>query len=147
MHLARCPVCKTKSSLLAVAQDEAQKELMSILLKLDVIQGAALMSYLSLFASDKRELANDRALRLAKSALAMSTVELVTTAMHQTVETLRGREDSRLKDHNYLKKVLASVEQQQVVPVAQVMQKPALPKSATAQAIMLLQQDKGGLHE
>lgn len=147
MHLNRCPVCKTKSSLLSVVQDEAQREFLLIVAKLDVLQSAALLNYLSLFASEKRDIANDKALRLAKEVMQLAPWTLLTSAMAETVESLRSKPDGLpLKKHSYLKKVLSSVEQRQVVQVVDVVREQQQPKSAIGQALLALQQSKRQSH-
>lgn len=147
MHLNRCPVCKTKSPLQALAQDEAQRELLGIMVNLDVLQGAALLNYLSLFASDSRDLSNDKALRLTKEVMQLAPWPLLAAAMAETVESLRSKSDSQpLKKHSYLEKVLASVEQRQVVQVVDVVPRQQQPKSATGNALLALEQSKRGSH-
>ena len=72
MHLSRCPICHSRISLEALVQDEAGRELMALVAKLDTQTGAALVSYLGLFRSASRDLANERALKLAREALNLS---------------------------------------------------------------------------
>ena len=77
-----------------------------MLCKLDTACGAALVSYLSLFRSDRRDLSNDKALRLANEALALGPLVPVIQAMQKTVDNLRAQCSQKLSNHNYLKKVL-----------------------------------------
>lgn len=109
MQLSRCPICHARISLDAVVSDEAGRELLGILAKLDTDSGTALVGYLSLFRSPHRDLANDKALHLAREALALGGISHVAQAMRQTVESLRDKNGSPLKNHTYLKKVLADV--------------------------------------
>ena len=70
MQLNRCPVCHARLALDALVQDEAGRELMGLLVKLDTDTGAALVNYLGLFRSPQRDLANSKALKLARDVLA-----------------------------------------------------------------------------
>ena len=93
-------------------QDEAGRELMALVAKLDTQTGAALVSYLGLFRSASRDLANERALKLARETLGITpdTARLA-IALSETVEALRGKQPRQpLKNHNYLAKVLESVQ-------------------------------------
>ncbi|MDI1231357.1 MAG: hypothetical protein PSU93_09430 [Methylobacter sp.] len=109
MQLNRCPVCHTRISLDALAQDEAGRELLGLLMKLDTETGPALVGYLSLFRSASRDLANDRALKLAREALGLGHHLAVAQAMRLTVDSLQGKSGKPLSNHNYLKKVLEDV--------------------------------------
>lgn len=109
MQLNRCPICHHRISLVALAQDEAARALMNILAKLDAETGTALVNYLGLFRSASRDLANDRALNLAKEVLNMGEAAQLGQAMRMTVENLREKSNKPLSNHNYLKKVLDDV--------------------------------------
>jgi hypothetical protein len=109
MNLGRCPCCHTRLHLDALVQDEAGRELLAILAGLDETNGRALVLYLSLFRPAARDLANDRALRLARGALALGEGQapgVLAAAMYETVDSLRGKGGDPLSDHNYLKKVI-----------------------------------------
>lgn len=141
MNLGRCPVCHSRISLEAVVQDEAGRALLALLAGLPSDLGAALVSYLGLFRSPTRDLPNDRALRLAREALALEASQpRLAIALGETVEALRAKGGDPLKSHNYLKKVVASTAD----PVA-VCHQPAptaapVLKSRTAAALMALQE-------
>ena len=125
-------------------QDEAGRELMGLIAKLDTQTGAALVSYLGLFRSASRDLANERALKLARETLDITpdTARLA-IALSETVEAMRGKQPRQpLKNHNYLTKVLESVQARPVV--ACVEQGAAAPKSKTGQALMTLEALKRG---
>lgn len=115
MQLGRCPICHSRLQLEALVQDEAGRKLLALVARLDTQTGAALVSYLGLFRSASRDLANERALRLANEALGLvpaSDTTRLTIALSETVEALRGRPPRQsLKNHNYLKKVLETVTQ------------------------------------
>ena len=72
MHLTRCPICRSRISLEALVQDEAGRDLLALVARLDTQTGAALVSYLGLFRSVSRDLANERALKLAREAKQLS---------------------------------------------------------------------------
>ena len=113
MQLTRCPVCHSRIGLEQLVQDEAGRELLALLSTLDTAAGAALVSYIGLFRPAQRDLANDRALKLARETLALEAVQWLVPALQETVETLRSKRaqgDSKaLTNHNYLSKVLQSV--------------------------------------
>lgn len=109
MQLNRCPICHSRISLDALAQDEAGRELLGMLAKLDTDTGTALVGYLSLFRSKTRDLANDRALKLAREALSLASGLTLAQAMRQTVEQIQAKGGKPLTNHNYLKRVLEDV--------------------------------------
>ena len=101
-------------------QDEAGRELLALLSELDMQIGAALVSYLGLFRSARRDLANDRALCLAMQTLSLINqaddpdqgAERLTVAMQETVQALRDKQTRRpLKNHHYLMRVLENIPQ------------------------------------
>jgi hypothetical protein len=111
MNLGRCPVCHSHITLEAMVQDEAGRELLGLLGVMEGDLSRALVTYLGLFRPEKRDLANDRALRLAQEVLALTQDrQKLAAALAQTVETLRakggGGGSASLKNHNYLKRVL-----------------------------------------
>ena len=109
MQLNRCPVCHTRISLDALAQDEAGRALLGLLAGLSFDMGTALVGYLGLFRSATRDLANDRALKLAKEVLELATEPALIPAMRQTVEQIQAKGGKPLTNHNYLKRVLEDV--------------------------------------
>lgn len=142
MHLARCPICHSRINLEALTQEEAGRELLALLARLDTQTGASLVAYLGLFRPPTRDLANDRALRLATEALGLcppADLPRLAVALGETVEALRGKEPRRpLKNHNYLAKVLESIE----MPPAAAHAETILPKSKTGQAYLALERLK-----
>lgn len=113
MQLGRCPVCHSRISLEQVCQDDAGRELLALLARLDSATGSALVSYLGLFRSASRDLANDRALKLAQEALALESTQWLTPALQETTEAIKAKrqagEVKALANHNYLRSVLNSV--------------------------------------
>lgn len=109
MQLARCPICHSRISLEALVQDRAGRELLALLANLDTLTGSALVSYLGLFRASYRDLANDRALRLARETLSLGDVTRLSSALAETVEALRDILPQKpLTGHSYLKRVLAA---------------------------------------
>lgn len=142
MQLNRCPICHSRISLDALAQDEAGRELLGLLAKLDTDAGTALVGYLGLFRSATRDLANDRELKLAREALSLGPTGNLAQAMRQTVEQIQAKGGKPLSNHNYLKRVLEDVGE--LIPVTPAMgatvASPARTKaSKTAQALQALE--------
>lgn len=111
MNLGRCPVCHARLQLEALCQDEAARELLALLAGLDGALGRALVSYLGLFRPQRGDLPHDRALRLARAALALcpDSVRLA-TALAETAEAIRAKSDGRaMRNHNYLLRVLEGI--------------------------------------
>ena len=107
MQLARCPICHSRISLEALVQDQAGRELLALLADLDTLTGSALVSYLGLFRGSHRDLANDRALRLARETLSLGDATRLSVALAETVETLRNLLPQQpLTCHSHLKRVL-----------------------------------------
>lgn len=111
MNFGRCPVCHSHISLEAMVQDEAGRELLGLFAGLDAELSRALVTYLGLFRPARRDLANDRALRLAREVIALTEDRpRLANAVAQTVEALRGRGGGQMKNHHYLQKVLESIQ-------------------------------------
>ena len=144
MQLGRCPVCHSRLQLEALVQDEAGRALLALVARLDTQTSAALVTYLGLFRSPTRDLANERALRLANEALGLvpaSDTARLALALSETVEALRGRQPRQpLKNHNYLKKVLETVIQRgELLPAgAPAVQSDEARLSATEKAVLAI---------
>ncbi|MGI1669981.1 MAG: hypothetical protein K6L74_06595 [Neptuniibacter sp.] len=112
MQLNRCPVCHSRIGLEQLVQDEAGRDLLALIAKQDQTTGMVLVTYIGLFRSKSRDLANDRALRLANEALELAPQAPLLTAMAQVVESMRAKQQQGsfkpLANHNYLKRVLES---------------------------------------
>jgi len=142
MQINRCPVCHARIGLDALVQDEAGRELLGVLARLPVEAGSALVGYLGLFRSASRDLANAKALKLAKEVLDLAPLELVAEAMRKTVESLQGCGNRPLSNHNYLKKVLEDILLKPFHTVekeGQVMPYGLVRRSKTAQAVQALE--------
>jgi hypothetical protein len=120
MELGRCPICHARISLDAMVKDQAGRELLALLAKLDNRTAQALVTYLGLFRSANRDLANDRALRLANEVLALEVPQFLAPALINSCERLLAKRDQGqikpLTDHGYLKAVLASVREVNTLP-------------------------------
>lgn len=109
MKLGRCPTCHAHLQLEAIVQDDAGRELLALLAGLDADLGRALVTYIGLFRTSARDLANDRALRLAREVLALDAAgQRLADALASTVESIRGKAGAALKNHNYLARVIES---------------------------------------
>ena len=145
MQLGRCPTCHSRISLEAVIQDEAGRELLALLAATDKNTGSALVSYLGLFRSSKRDLSNDRALRLAKEALELAQPNALIPALAHTVEQMRIKQQSGgfkpLSNHNYLKRVLENDQGQSIaaLPVGTIPASRQQNRAAVSHATMDIQ--------
>lgn len=136
MMLGRCPVCHSRISLEAVVQDEAGRELLALLARTEAALAVPLVAYLGLFRAPNRDLANDRALRLAQEVLALGAGTGLAEALAQTVEAIRVKGGSALKNHNYLKRVLEGQPAPDAAAIAPVKSAKARPISRTESAVM-----------
>jgi len=123
MKLCRCPVCHTSIHLDAMVNDEAARELLGILAPIDGATGRVLMNYIALFRPAKSDLSFSRALVLVNDTLALTTNrDWLRAALEETVNKLRAArvegQHRQLTNHNYLKKVLESISQHSITPVA-----------------------------
>jgi len=113
MKLGRCPVCHSHIQLEALIQDDAGSELLGVLAGLGRPLARPLVQYLGLFRPEKSDLSNARALKLAQETLAIADRDSLIAGLQETVRSIhekRQRGDHKgMKNHNYLKQVLASV--------------------------------------
>lgn len=106
-----CPCCHATTSLEALTQDEAARELLALRGQLPAATWPQLVAYLGLFRSSKRALAWGRALRLAQEVVDLQAdPAALASALFETVEAMRAKREAGdvrpLKNHNYLKRVL-----------------------------------------
>lgn len=107
MHLT-CPACNVTGSIEAFVKDEAAGELINLAGSLPPSLWRALLAYIGLFRTS-RKLSFDKALKLAKEALALSANPAhLEQALEDTVEALRTKNGPPLKNHNYFRRVLES---------------------------------------
>jgi hypothetical protein len=123
MQLTRCPVCHSRISLEQLVQDEAGRDLLTLLTRLDKSTGTVLVTYIGLFRSKSRDLANNRALKLAQDTLALAAEPQLLTAMANVVESMRAKQQQGsfkpLSNHNYLKRVLETTDAIMIEPLPQ----------------------------
>lgn len=118
-----CPCCHASTSIEAFIQDESARLMLAMRGQLDPQVWPQLIPYLGLFRSAARALAWGRALRLAQEVAAINADPTsLTVALFETVEAMRAKRDKGdvrpLKNHNYLKQVLSSVDTTAMAPVA-----------------------------
>lgn len=123
MQLNRCPSCHSRISIEHMAQDKSATDLLGLLIDLPEGIGRVLVVYLGLFRSSKRDLANDRALKLANELLALTDEkQRLSIAMTETIQAMRLKQEQGtfkpLSNHNYLKRVLETVSLQPAVNTA-----------------------------
>lgn len=113
MKLGRCPTCHGHLDLVAMMEDDAERELLALISKLPPKITRALLPYLTLFRAPTRDLALSRTLTLAQEALALTRdQDTLAAAMLETVESIRNKGSSKpLKNHNYLKQVLGALQE------------------------------------
>ncbi|MCK9468181.1 MAG: hypothetical protein M0Q49_02085 [Porticoccaceae bacterium] len=150
MQLNRCPVCHSRIGLEQLAQDEAASELLALLAKLPNSLALPLVVYIGLFRSAKRDLANDRALRLVQETLALHGDHgVLAAALGETVEAMRKKQEQGafkpLSNDRYLRSVLESVAargQAMTVVPGDDRTPVRAPSSRTALAMQALQEDR-----
>lgn len=122
MLLNRCPHCHAHITLDGLASDAAARDLLYLLACLPGNLGQALLGYLGLWRPLKRDMGYARALKLAQEVLDFGSGEALVNALFETTESLRSKGgDLPLTSHQYLKKVLSSVEVRSVEPTHQPM--------------------------
>lgn len=134
MNLGRCPVCRSHLDLQTMQSDEVTRELLGVVAKLPSQLAGPLLAYVGLFRPEKRDLTNDRTLKLIQEVQALtSDTYLLGAAMAETVQQIhtnrqQGGDAQPLKNHNYLKKVIKGISDRigQAVPV------PAKSENSTA---------------
>lgn len=142
--MLHCPSCHAQFSIELLTQDAAARELLGM-------RGAMppnLLAYLTLFRSEKRALSFDRALKLAKEALLLTTNPAqLDAAMAETVESMRAKREQGLakplKNHNYLLRVLENTPESGTTALVS-RQKPATGTSKRAQSFDALATWAGG---
>ncbi len=124
MKLSRCPVCHSNIHLDALTNDDAAKEMLTMLAPMDGGFARALVAYMGLFRPAKSDLSFSRAVKLGQEVLLLSSnKDWLRAALEETIVKLQAARSQgqarQLTNHNYLKKVLESVNQGAVeVPAA-----------------------------
>jgi len=107
-----CTSCHTIMHLEAAMEEAAGREFTAFLADRGPL-ARPLMAYLGLFRPASRALSYERALRLAREVVGLSSDNVqLAAALSETVESLRAKREQGqakpLKNHNYLKRVLES---------------------------------------
>ncbi|STO55342.1 Uncharacterised protein [Canicola haemoglobinophilus] len=114
MKLCRCPVCHSDIHLDQLLEDDAGREILTILTQLKGNNARAIVSYIALFRPEKSALSNSRALKLMQEVLALyKPSPLLAHALSETANSvMKKRRDKQntapLSNHNYLKQVYES---------------------------------------
>jgi hypothetical protein len=97
-----------------------------------------LVGYIGLFRPEKQDLRNVRALQLARDVLALTagSPQQLATALAETVESIRAKGGSVLRNHNYLRRVLEGTPEH---PATALAPRPPSPRSKTASALAALE--------
>lgn len=140
----RCPTCYTESSVEAVLEDEAARDLMALLADQPRDVSRPLARYLGLFRPKTRALAWERALRLARETLALDADPArLGQALSDTVEAMRVKQEAGgwrpLTSHQYLSRVLESVTVRGVSSGPSAETAPAAPRSKGGQILQMLE--------
>ncbi|NWO06346.1 MAG: hypothetical protein HLX50_11805 [Alteromonadaceae bacterium] len=129
MKLGRCPICHSHIQLEALIQDDAGSELLRLLATLGRPLARPLVQYLGLFRPAKSDLSNARALKLAQETLELADRDSLVAGLQDTVRSLHEKrhrgETKPLRNHNYLKQVLASVAPDARKPAAEAENRPS----------------------
>lgn len=145
-----CPCCHAHVPLEAALQDEAGRELVAMLAAMQPGLALPLVHYLGFFRPLRQQLGWGRSLRLAYEVVALCPVP-VDTLVHGLVEASRGLDEKRaqpgwkpLGNHNYLRRVLESVQARSegaVGPVVATAAAPAAkaPRSQAGGALVALE--------
>jgi hypothetical protein len=143
----RCPVCHSSNSLEAFTAADAGRELLVLLASTGPLF-RPLVAYLGLFRPANRDLSHERALRLAREVVELGAdPRALAAALTDTVEAMRAKRDAGqikpLTNHNYLRKVLETVQIPPSPPLAkgggERSERGDLPRSKRAQGIAALE--------
>ncbi|HDR1038283.1 TPA: hypothetical protein RVS77_000038 [Pasteurella multocida] len=111
MKLCRCPVCHSDINLDQLLEDDAGRELLTILTQLKYGVARPLVSYIALFRPAKSALNNARAVKLINDVLGMfPQSHLLAHCLSETVNAVQNKRreyknSAPLVNHNYLKQV------------------------------------------
>lgn len=113
MKIGRCPVCHNDLHLDAILEDDASREVLTILSQIKYGCGKELVAYVGLFRPAKSNLSNSRTASLMQDVLKLYVPsEHLKYALHETVKRIREKRaqgDAKpLTNHNYLKTVYDS---------------------------------------
>lgn len=112
MKLCRCPVCHSDINLDQLCEDDAGREILSLICDLKYGVARPLVAYIGLFRPAKSALSNSRALKLMREVLdQFPPSSLLAHCLAETVNSVQKnrREIGKiapLSNHSYLKKVM-----------------------------------------
>jgi len=122
MKLGRCPTCHAAIHADAMVQDEAGRDLMATLAKLNSKVGSSVLQYVGLFRPAKSDLNNGRALKLLSETLELTAnLPLLAAGCEATLKNMHTKRNASqitgetvkpLTNHNYLKQVLMGLKEQ-----------------------------------
>lgn len=125
----KCPCCGSQFSAEVALQEEAGRELLAEIARLSAPMSRAMFAYLGLFRPAERILSWSRALKLAREVLALGPEHVLLPAMEDTLTALSEKRVQPgwkpMKNHNYLARVLESVESNQLITLPSAPQDPA----------------------
>ena len=107
-------MCHTQLDLLSILEDEASRELLKEVSKLESYLATSVLLYVGLFKPGKSKLNNSRALKLLNETLSLTgNKRLLSEACDATVLAIREKrkvsQAKPLKDHQYLKRVIENM--------------------------------------
>lgn len=111
MRLCRCPICHSNIHLDQLLEDEAGRELLSLIAKCHAEVARPLVAYIALFRPEKSQLSNSRAVKLINEVFALYPQSLLLAhALSETVQSVQNKRRNAkntapLTNHNYLKQV------------------------------------------
>lgn len=111
MKLCRCPICHSDIHLDQLLEDDAGRELLSLIAKCNAEVARPLVAYIGLFRPEKSALSNSRAVKLIKEVFALYPQSLLLAhALSETVQSVQNKRRNNqntapLTNHNYLKQV------------------------------------------
>lgn len=114
MKLGRCPICRSDLHLDALIEDDAGREVLTMLLKFTHNCARPVVAYLGLFRPAKSNLSNSRTAKLMQEVLEQfKPSRHLAHALNETVKQIQKKRANSndvkpLTNHNYLKTVYDS---------------------------------------
>jgi len=114
MKLGRCPICHSDLHLDAIIEDDAGREIITILMQATHNCARPLVAYIGLFRPLKSNLSNSRTAKLMSEVLEQfKPSRHLAYALNETVKQIQkkragGNDTKPLSNHNYLKTVYNS---------------------------------------
>lgn len=151
MKICRFPICHSDIHLDQLLEDEAGRELLSLIAKCHAEVARPLVAYIALFRPEKSQLSNSRAVKLINEVFELYQPSLLLAhALSETVQSVQNKRRNNqntapLTNHNYLKQVYETnapkfVSTQQVVQTTSEQHEHNKQKQAEMDAILALEQ-------